>query len=141
MLKNIFLNWVVACVFASVIVGCQSINANVDQSKLLVQVATMKAIEAGEDTNARAERVKAIAAEGQSFLDGENVSVSLLESAVANRLAALDLTPSDRVLANALVGAVVAELNARVGEGLLSTEQKYTVSQVLGWVEQAASFY
>lgn len=145
-MKKRIMNIVSTVIFAIVLIGkisgCASIQKNVDQSKLIVQAGTMKVIEADIDNAAeRAAKVKAVASEGQRFLDGTDVSVPLLAAAINARLAELNLQPSDRLLAAALVDAVVAELNTRVGDGLLSAEQKYTVSQVLGWIEQAASFY
>jgi len=133
------LSLAVACVGLS---GCSTLSQNVDQSKLIVQVATMKVIESDRGATAeRAARIQEIAGDARTFLDGTDVSVALLEDSVMARLAGMDLAPSDRVLASALVAAVVAELNARVGDGLLSSEQRYTVSEVLGWIEQAAEFY
>lgn len=122
--------------------GCASLQSAPGQSRLVVQLATMKVIEADRDhTQARALAVKRLAGEAQRFFDTDHVTVGLLADSVAARLAGLDLSPSDRVLAIALVGTVVGELDARVGDGLLSADQKFTASQVLGWVEQTASLY
>lgn len=135
----------VVCILAFALIalpGCATFGKNVDQSKLIVQVATMKVIEADQShTKERAAKIREVASDGKTFLDGANVSVPLLSSAINARLAGIDIAPSDRVLAAALVDAVAAELNARVGSGLLSPEQKYSVSQVLGWVIDATSFY
>lgn len=135
-----------ACVLISLVLlvmvcsGCTSLG-KADQSGLIVQIATMKVIEAGDNPSARAARVNEIADQAQTFLDSDGVTVSMLADAVNARLAALDLAPSDRVLAAALVDAVVSELQARVGVGTLSVDQKYTVSQILSYIESTTAFY
>lgn len=122
--------------------GCAYLRDNPTTSGLAVQIATMKVIEADKGHEAeRAARIKEIAAEAKTFLDAKDVTVSVLEDAVNARLASLDLAPSDRLLASALVSAVVGELKVKVGDGLLSADSRYTVSQILGYVESAAGLY
>lgn len=122
--------------------ACTTLGKNVDQSKIIVQVETMKVIEADRNHTAeRAKQIREVAVEGKQFLDTNTVSVSLLADSINARLAVLDLAPSDRLLAAALVDAVVAELSARVGAGALSPEQRLNVSQVLGWIISATEFY
>lgn len=133
----------VLCVAVTFLPGCASLSTgNSQQSKIVVQLGTMKAIEADKDhAGERALKVREIAKEAKTFLDGNDVSVSMLAGAVSARLAGIDLAPSDRVLAAALVDAVVSEIDVRVGEGLLSPDERMTVSQVLDWVIDATEFY
>lgn len=122
--------------------GCSSIGANVDQSKLIVQVVVMKVIEADKDhAHDRAVKVAQIASDAKSFLDTTDTTVVALEAAVNMRIATLNLSPADQILAQAVVAAVVQELAGRVGQGLLSPDQKFTASEVLGWIQDAAALY
>lgn len=128
--------------------GCASFSQNISTEKLVVQVATLKVIEVGktpDDQRDRATRIKAIASEARSLLDGEGVTIDSLQAAVGARIAKLNLQPSDQLLANALVEAVVAELQARIGSqvgaGVIPADAKYQVSTVLGWVLDAVAAY
>lgn len=121
--------------------GCASFSGSSSTEKLIVQVATMKFIEAGDDRAAKAAKIVSAAAQARVWLDTDGVSLSDLQSAMLARVNASDLEPSDKLLAAALVDVIAAELNARIGEGVISPEKKATVNAVLAWVEQAASFY
>lgn len=127
---------------AIVLPGCQSVQVNSVASKLAVQYAVMKTIEADSNHLAdRAAKIREVAAEAESFFDNGTATLGALESAVRQRIAALHLSPADALLADALVGAVVAELQARVGAGQIPADELYQVRTVLGWIVDAAELY
>lgn len=132
---------ILAIVMAVALTGCATLGSGSAAEKLVVQVATMKFIEAGDDRAAKAAKIVSAAAQARVWLDTDGVSLSDLQSAMLARVNAADLEPSDKLLAAALVDVIAAELNARIGEGVISPEKKATVNAVLAWVEQAASFY
>lgn len=132
---------ILAALAAFLLTGCASLTGSSASEKLIVQVATMKFIEAGDDRAAKAAKIVSAAAQARVWLDTDGVSLSDLQSAMLARVNAADLEPSDKLLAAALVDVVAAELNVRIGEGVISPEKKATVNAVLAWVEQAASFY
>lgn len=107
-------------------------------ARLAVTYATLKVIEDGADPQQRAEKVLSIATEAREFIETDALNLSQLEAALRARLADENLSPSDQLLADALILTVVAELEAKVGSGMLSPEQKLTVGTVLGWVITAA---
>lgn len=122
--------------------ACASFQQNAPVAQLGVQVATMKVIEADKAHAAeRAAKVKEIATDAKSFFDTGTANLSQLEQAVRDRLAPLNLQPSDQLLANALIQAVIAELQQRVGNGAVPADAVYQVSTVLGWVIDATGFY
>lgn len=121
--------------------GCASLGSSSASEKLVVQVATMKFVEAGDDRAERADRIARAAEQARVWLDVDGVSLADLQLAMLARINAADIEPSDKLLASALVEVVTAELNVRIGEGIISPEKKATVNTVLAWVEQAASFY
>lgn len=125
----------------TVLSGCASLGASSATEKLIVQAATMKFIESSDDRAAKASRIVKAAAQARVWLDTDGVTVADLQAAMVERIAAADLEPSDKLLASALVEVVVAELNVRIGEGVISADKRATVNAVLAWVEQAASFY
>jgi len=121
--------------------GCASLGQNVATEKLVIQYATMKVIEADQDAMAeRAGKIDEIARHAQLFLNTDTADIALLSAEVHKRLPA-DLSPADRVLANALIDTVMAELQARVGSGLVPPDKKLQVNAVLGWIREAAYFY
>lgn len=129
--------------FATVLVaisGCASFQGSATE-KLVVQAATMKVIEAGADRAAKAARIIAAADAARVWLDTDGVTLPELRDAMVARIAAADIEASDKLLATALVDVVVAELDLRIGDGLISPEKRVTVNTVLSWVVQAAAFY
>lgn len=135
----------IAAVMAIALTGCASLGTSPASEKLVVQIGVMKFIEGGSDAPqeraAKAARIVKAAAEARIWLDTDGVTIADLQSAMLTRIAAADLEPSDKLLASALVEVVVSELNVRIGEGVISADKRATVNAVLGWVEQAASFY
>jgi uncharacterized protein YceK len=136
-MKRIF----VAAVMAVALSGCASFGTSDTSEKLIVQAATMKFIESSDDRAGKAARIARAADQARVWLDTDGVTVADLQTAMLERIAAADLEPSDKLLASALVEVVVAELNVRIGEGIISADKRATVNAVLGWVEQAAGFY
>lgn len=121
--------------------ACAWMKDNPQSAKLVVQLATMKVIEGGDDIQVRATRVLNIANEASSLFDTQEMSLPALREAIAERLAKENLSPSDQLLANALVEAVDAELQKRIGQGALNPEQAVQVKAVLDWVIEAAKVY
>jgi hypothetical protein len=116
---------------------------NVDQSKLIVQIATMKVIEAQGPAHyqERAVNIIKIGNEAKTWLDTNGVSLAFLRAAIEARIAKLNLAPSDQLLAGVLVDAAIAELQKKVGDGVIDPQKLYYVNQVLDWAIGAAKFY
>lgn len=123
--------------------GCASTPQNAVLQQVAVQYATGKFIEAkpAAERAARAADVIAVAGVVKTLASGDTSTVDELANHVQGILAGANLSPSDRLLANTLVAAVVAELQARVSNGVLSANDRLAVSKVLDWVVQAAQGY
>jgi len=126
----------------AMVMGCTFFQ-NVDQSKLVVQIATMKVIEARGSAHyqERAANVIKIGTDAKTWLDTNGVTLGFLRAAVEARIAKLNLAPSDQLLAGVLVDAAIAELQKKVGDGVIDPQKLYYVNQVLDWAIQAARFY
>lgn len=135
----------IAAVMAVALSACSTLGTSPATEKLIVQAGVMKFIEGGSDApqerSAKAARIVKAAAQARIWLDTDGVSIADLQGAMLERIASADLEPSDKVLASALVEVVVAELNVRIGEGVISPEKRATVNEVLSWITTAASFY
>lgn len=125
--------------------GCGSTKINDGNNdlveKLAVQVAVMKYIEGEADRAGAAERVISAVEDAVIFMDSDGVSIALLKERAMKRLLERGLSPSDYLIASAIIEAVDIELKDRVGDGILDAEKRVTVNLVLGWVAQAASVY
>lgn len=123
--------------------GCATLNENEGSAKLIVTYATLKVIEQG-DTPAeqaeRAQKIHKVASDAKTFLAGDSVTIGLLQQAILDQIEPLELSPADAYLASALVQVVIAELQERVGAGVLDPDQLYQASTVLGWVIDATAF-
>jgi hypothetical protein len=128
---------------ASVLLGCRTTPENAVLHQVAVQYATGKYIESAPEADYadRAQKVIAVAELAQALAADEAVTLDTLEIQVFRVVQNAPLSMADRVLANTLVAAVVAELRARVNAGVLSDQDRYRVGMVLGWVKQAAKIY
>jgi uncharacterized protein YceK len=132
---------ILAVLVTVVLSGCASFGTSGATEKLIVQAATMKFIESSDDRAGKAVRIVRAADQARIWLDTDGVTIADLQSAMMARINAADLEPSDKLLAAALVDVVAAELDVRIGAGVISPDKRATVNAVLAWVEQAASFY
>lgn len=138
MRKALFAPFIVLCIFLA---GCQTLKDNSAAVQLATQYAVLKFIEQSppESRTARVENIRRIATEARNLVSGES-SVSLLQSLVSSELAKLNLSSADRMLADGLVSMIAAELQSRVGDGLLSADQKVQAQTVLDWVIAATQY-
>lgn len=124
--------------------GCSTLRSQPTTSSLVVTYAASKVIEAAptpDERLRRAQRIKSIVGEARTWLQGEGMTVELLESAARNRLATLNLSPADAMLATALVQIAVQDLQEKIGAGVVSPDQLVTVNQLLDWIDSAAKLY
>lgn len=119
--------------------GCATLGTGSAGEKLVIQVATMKVIEADEDRSAKAAKIRAAVDQARVWLDMDGITLADLRSAMLARIGGLE--PSDRLLAAALIDAVAVELETRIGDGILDADKRVRVNAVLSWIAEAASFY
>lgn len=126
----------------TMVTGC-TIFQNVDQAKLVTQIAVLKVIEAQGPAHyqERAANVARIATEAKTWLDTNGVTLAFLRAAVEARVAKMNLALSDQVLVGVLLDATIAELQKKVGDGAIDPQKLYYVNQVLDWTIQAAHMY
>jgi len=135
----------VMLIVCAVLSGCASLSAFLDslgEQKLAVQYATMKYIESAGDDQAqaaRAARVRVVVDQVEVRLT-DSASIGALRALVESKLPA-DLPASDRLLAGALLDAVVAELEGKVDDGLLGPDELLAVQRVLGFVRDATAYF
>jgi type IV pilus biogenesis protein CpaD/CtpE len=120
------------------LVGCSS-NPTAREEALIgltVQYATAKYIE--ERPQSR-ETIVSVATAAKAIVGGDATATLLtLQEFVSGELDKAGLSAPDRVLANALVSLIVAELQAKVGEGLIEPDQRVRVANILDLVIAAA---
>jgi type IV pilus biogenesis protein CpaD/CtpE len=120
------------------LVGCSS-NPSAREEALIgltVQYATAKYIE--ERPQSR-ETIVSVATAAKAIVGGDATATLLtLQEFVSGELDKAGLSAPDRVLANALVSLIVAELQAKVGEGLIEPDQRVRVANILDLVIAAA---
>lgn len=107
------------------------------QSKLAVTYATLKVIEQTGGVES-ATKIKDIATKVVAVAEGEGATVDLLKLAAAAEVAKLGLSPADTVLANFLVETVAAEVQAKVGIGVIAPDKVLLVKDVFKIVIDAA---
>lgn len=121
--------------------GCTALTQSSATAKLAVEYATLKVIEnsAPEARAARRAKINQIAKDAKTFVSGQSVTLALLDAAIRKNVDFSKLSPADALLANALIDAVIQELQTRVGTGLLDPAQVLAVNAVLDWVIEATA--
>lgn len=124
------------------LVGCATdqFTRHETTAKLVTQYAVLKYAEniPDDQRTARVERIRTIATDVKALASGDTTLVAL-HDVVNQQLDKAGLSAADRLLANGLVDVIVAELQARIGDGVLSPEQRVQVVAVLDWVIQATA--
>lgn len=120
-------------VLALQLAGCGTLERHENTARLAVTYATLKGVEKGLDPV----RTRAVAESAKAIVSGEAVTLVGLQEAISTELAGLELSPADRMLANALISAIAQELQLRIGTGVLSPDQRVQVGEVLQWVIDA----
>jgi hypothetical protein len=133
-----------AVLLAYMVSGCSFLKPeNAVLHQVAVQYATGKYIEGADEGKEidRACKIIAVSETVAALATSDTVTLDGLEAHALSVVANASMSPADRILANTLVAAVVAELRARVDTGVLSDQDRYRVGLVLGWVKQAAGAY
>lgn len=136
-MKRIYQASIIAII--SLLSACATLDQHQASFRLVTQYAVLKFIEQSpaEHRAERANRIFAIATSLKPLVSGET-SLELLQQAVAKQLDSASLSPADRLLADALVQAIVDEAKIRIGGGVLTPDQQMKVISVLDWVISAS---
>lgn len=116
------------------IAGCATVTA-ADSARLGVMYATAKVIDGDPG---KASKILTLAAGVRTGLDAEAMTVAAIDAAVRARIDWQALDIADQLLADALLVELRAQLERRVGTGILERQQRLDVLAVLSWVERAA---
>lgn len=125
-------------ILALSLMGCSVLSTvSEDRNQLAVQYATLKVM---ESDSVSGDRIAGLVADAREYVSaGESVAVSALASAARERLNESGLSPADKILIDAILTRAQARLEAEIGEGLLSEDQRLQLLTVLEWIESAAN--
>lgn len=125
-------------VVALLLGGCaalEHVESSPTTAALTLQYGTLKYI--GDDTG-KAQRVYDTAGSLATGIEDESVSLALLDDQMRAAINWQSLDAADTLLLNTLLAQLRAELESRMGTGLLSAEDRVRLQQVLTWVRDAA---
>lgn len=134
----------ITCLILTVISGCAFFNSNQTALRLTITYATQKVIERGDtldEQRQKAANIKRIATDVRALVAGDQVTLESLQSVVNKELEKVQLSPADRTLANEFVKAIIAELQTKIGNGLLKPSDLVAVTTVLDWIISATNYY
>lgn len=121
--------------------GCASGPTNISAERIVVQAGVMKLVEKAARPAEKAARIVAAVDLAQTLLTDTTATVDTLRSALLKRVAERELPPSEKLLAIEVINAIAAEVEQRVGTGLLSPGAIVSINTVLSWVETTAAMY
>ena len=104
-------------------------------AKLTVQQATLRVID--EDPE-KAVRVLEISGEVRQMIEVDLVTVALLDEFIRVQVNWEKLSIADAQLLLLLLDELKVQLAERMGEGLLTPDQKVSLNKVVDWVEESA---
>ncbi len=125
--------------------GCATLFPSDSQlaQQVAVQYATGKFIESkpAAERAARAAQVKSVAEQVKVVAASDSATVAAIHELAMAKVNGSHLSASDRLLATALVEAVVQELSGKVVDGVLKPDDRVVVMHILDWVITAAVAY
>lgn len=120
--------------------GCATI-AQTDQTKLIAKLGVSYAvIKVTENHPEKAAKILEISKAVKQIAGSDGLNtVDLLIAYIRTRVDLTKLDQSDRLLASALIDEIGIQLKSRIGDGVLTSDKLLIVSEVAGWVEEAAN--
>lgn len=101
-----------------------------------IQLATVRVIDGDTD---RADRVVTVATQARELVSGDTTAaLDDVEDAVRDEIRWDRLTPVESQVASDLIELVRAEIEARIGDGVLKGDDRVAVRNVLDWIIDAA---
>jgi len=129
---------IAATVLFLLLAGCAALET-VEKSpmvaQLTVQQATLRVIDTDPD---KADRVLEIAEQTRGMIEVDEVTVGLLDQFLRAQIKWEKLTLADEQLLVMLLDQLRDRLAERMGDGLLSPEDRISIKRVIGWVEDSA---
>ena len=115
---------------------------NATASKLVIQIATMKAIEAKGNPKARAQKIIEMADYANSLITADSsTTMDIVANGIKSKLDFSSMTLSDQLIATDLIDAVKHQIEKQVSAGALSPSQVVELKTVIGWIKETASLY
>ena len=105
-------------------------------AKLTVQQATLRVI---DEDPAKAMRALEITRDVREMISVDSVTVALLDDFIRVQIDWSKLSLADAQLLMMLLEELRDRLAERMGEGVLSPEQKVSIDKVIDWVEESAT--
>jgi hypothetical protein len=118
--------------------GCavlETVEQNPMVAQLTVQQATLRVIDEDPD---KAMRALEITRDVREMISVDSVTVALLDDFIRVQIDWSKLSLADAQLLMMLLEQLKVELAKRMGEGVLSPEQKVSIDRVIDWVEDSA---
>lgn len=138
---------VVACTIAlaSLVTGCVTTAAQQSALAAISDAAVIAVVQRGSPTvaeqTARAAKIKTIAVQLQAVNNATVQSLPAVIAAVTPLIAAAGLNPAETILAEQLVAALSAQLQAQLGPNPQSAKVQTTVAALLADVIAACAAY
>jgi len=137
-----------AALALSILSGCTAVQFakdNPETAALAVKSGTLAFVEQVEPLQRRVERAKEVIVVVDFILDqmdsSTSATVSKLSSEVRSQIDWNSLDAYERLLLDSLIFSVETKLEERVGDGILSEDDRLVVRTVLEWSKQAATMY
>lgn len=129
-------------VAAFFISSCATLKENDAVVRLVLQQATLRAIDASGHPESRALRVIEIVTDARKFVSGNPQStVDVITQVVVAQIDFEGMSPADQLLVRDLISIATAEIQSRINTGDLNGEQLVYVDTVLGYIESAAQLW
>ncbi len=137
-----YLNFMVAAL-CLLLMSCASLQKEDPAIQLLINVGTIKAIEAVpvDERLERAERLVELSDKALVMLSDQNVALAAVYEAVTDEIRWDQLTPGDQILYRSLLSTLAMRIQEHIDADALDEQSVATTLIAVGWVRQSALNY
>lgn len=128
------------CMTLAWLAGCSLLQDRDARLQLAVSYATLKTIDRSSSISAQ-DVIEGVARARAVVERDQDVTIGLLASQVRQTIRWDRLDAADRLLLDAVLLEAEAELARRIGEGVLSPDDRVAVLTLLDWISSAAALY
>jgi hypothetical protein len=139
--KTTFAPFLILACFVVVAQSCALLRDNQGIAKLTTQYAVGKFIENSSESQrtTRVTRIKSLATDIKNIAGNQGTTLVSLKDVAAQKIASLNLSASDKILALGLIDIIASELQKKIADKALKADDVLIVAMVMDWIIEAAN--
>ena len=133
--------WLYAALFLVAMSGCSIAERAPFATSIILQEATVREIEASDESKVKAARFVAAAEEILPLVQGDSIQLPELKAAVSRYVLRQGMSPLERIRITAFIDLVAARIESEHGDGELDTSGVISVRDAIEVIAMTAKLY